>query len=124
MLRECVGERKTGLLFHTSSGAQILQSNTLQDSLHPILDYIGHECGGFNIFLRFRLTHLETSGCPEALRHFWSGHAQKQVSERHIILAQDREYRLTWAEKIGLGFRSPGDLVGQLGQLVQFRKVV
>jgi len=76
MLREYVGERKAGLLFHTSTGAQLLQANTLQDSLHPVLNYLAHEYGGFNIFRRFRLTHLETSGCPETLKHFWSGHAQ------------------------------------------------
>lgn len=121
MLREFVGLRKSGLLFHTSSGAQLLQSNSLQDSLHPILDYLAHERGGFNIFRRFRLTHLEKSDCPEALKHFWSGHAPKHVSERYVKLAQDRDFRLMWAEKIGLGFQLPGS-VGQLGQLVQFRK--
>ena len=60
MLREFVGDRKSGLLFHTSTGKQLLQANTLQDSLHPILNYMAHEYGGFNIFRRFRRTHLET----------------------------------------------------------------
>ena len=85
---------------------------------------MAHERGGFNIFRRFRLTHLETSGCPEALKHFWSGHAPRHVSERYIKLNQDRDYRLMWAEKIGLGFELPGANVGQLGQLLQFRKAV
>jgi hypothetical protein len=124
MLREFVGERKAGLLFRSSTGAQLLQSNTLSDSLHPVLDYLGHVRGGFNIFRRFRLTHLETSGCPDALKHFWSGHAHKHVSERYVKLAEDRDFRMMWAEKIGLGFRLPGDSIGQLGQLVQFRKAV
>jgi hypothetical protein len=124
MLCEFVGKRTSGLVFCSSTGAQLLQSNTLSDSLHPILDYIAHERGGFNIFRRFRLTHLETSGCPDALKHFWSGHAHKHVSERYVKLAQDRAFRLSWAEKIGLGFRLPGASNGQLGQLVQFRKAV
>ena len=124
MLREFVGERTSGLLFHSSTGAQLLQSNTLSDSLHPVLDYLAHVRGGFNIFRRFRLTHLETSGCPDALKHFWSGHAHKHVSERYVKLAEDRDFRLMWAEKMGLGFRLPGDSAGQLGQLVQFRKAV
>jgi hypothetical protein len=124
MLREFVGGRTSGLLFHSSTGAQLLQSNTLSDSLHPILDYIAHERGGFNIFRRFRLTHLEKSGCPDALKHFWSGHAHKHVSERYVKLGQDRDFRLSWAKKIGLGFQLPGASHGQLGQLVQFRKVV
>jgi hypothetical protein len=77
LLREYVGERHSDLLFHTSTGALLLQSNALSDSLRPILDYMAHERGGFNILRRFRLTHLEKSDCPEPLRHFWSGHASK-----------------------------------------------
>jgi hypothetical protein len=73
---------------------EFLQSTALSDSLHPILDYIAHESGGFNIFRRFRLTHLEKSDCPERLKHFWSGHAPKHVSEGYIKLAEDRGFRL------------------------------
>jgi integrase len=123
MLREYVGDRRSGLLFHSSTGAQLLQSNALSDSLHPILDYMAHERGGFNIFRRFRLTHLVKSDCPDALKYFWSGHAPRHVSERYVKLTQDRNFRLMWAERIGLGFELPEAKVGQLGQLVQFRKV-
>jgi hypothetical protein len=76
------------------------------------------------IFRRFHLTHLEKSECPEPLKHFWSGHAARHVSERYVKLDQDRDFRLMWAEKIGLGFELPGAKVGQLGQLLQFRKAV
>jgi integrase len=124
MLREYVGNRRSGLLFHSSTGAQLLQSNALSDSLHPVLDFLAHDRGGFNIFRRFRLTHLEKSDCPEALKHFWSGHAPKHVSERYVKLAQDRDFRLMWAEKIGLGFELPGALVGLRGQLLEFPKAV
>jgi hypothetical protein len=88
-LRAYIGKRTSGLLFQTSSGAQVLQSNTLRDSLHPILEDLQHEKGGFNIFRRFRITHLKKSDCPEALQHFWSGHAQKHVSERYTKLMTD-----------------------------------
>jgi len=124
MLSEYIGDRRSGLLFHSSTGAQLLQSNALSDSLHAILNYMAHERGGFNIFRRFRLTHLEKSDCPEPLKHFWSGHAPKHVSERYVKLTQDRDFRLLWAEKIGLGFKLTGAKVGQLGQLLQFRKAV
>lgn len=124
MLRNFIGSRTSGLLFCTSTGNQLLQANTLQDSLHPILKKIEPVKGGFNIFRRYRITHIKKSDCPGALEHFWSGHAQTHVSERYTKLLQDRGYRLEWAEKIGLGFELPGAKVGQLGQLVQFRKVV
>jgi hypothetical protein len=123
MLKEFVGDRKSGLLFQTSTGKQLLQANTLQDSLHPILSYMAHEYGGFNVFRRFRRTHLETTGCPEVLRHFWSGHKQTHVSERYIKFLQKRDWRLQWADRIGLGFELPEADFGRLGRLVEFRKV-
>lgn len=107
LLREYIGKRTSGLLFHTTSGRQRLQTNTLRDSLHPLLKKLELPMGGFNIFRRFRITHLEKSDCPESLRHFWSGHAQKHVSERYIKLLSDRTFRLEWAEKVGMGFRLP-----------------
>lgn len=131
MLREYVGDRTSGLVFHTSTGNQLLQSNTLEDSLHPILRDIQHAKGGFNIFRRFRLTHLQTEGCPEVLRHFWSGHAQTHVEERYTKLLAKRDYRLEWAERIGRGFELPGVLLqdaanlGRLGRpekIIPFRK--
>jgi integrase len=119
MLKEYVGLRTSGLLFCTSTGAQLLQANTLQDSLHPILDEMKHVKGGFNIFRRFRITHLEKSDCPEALKHFWSGHAPAHVSERYVKLLNDRAYRLDCAERVGTGFVLP---VGQPGLLHLVRK--
>jgi len=80
--------------------------------------------GGFSVFRRFRMTHLEKSDCPEALKHFWSGHAPKHVSERYVKLLADRAFRIDWADKIGLGFELPGAPAGQLGQLIQFRRAV
>ncbi len=114
LLRDFVGERRKGLLFHTSTGAQLLQANTLQDSLHPILKKLEHPKGGFNIFRRYRITELQTTECPKPLQHFWSGHAQTHVSERYIKLLRDRGYRLEWAEKIGMGFKLPAGLPGLL----------
>ena len=47
--------RTRGLLFSTSTGAQLLQTNALRDSLHPTLEGLEHVKGGFNIFHRFRM---------------------------------------------------------------------
>ena len=101
LLKEHIGDRTSGLLFHTSTGAQLLQANTLQDSLHPILKAMNHAKGGFNIFRRFRLTHLERSDCPDALKHFWSGHAPRHVSERYVKLLGDRQPKKSgWASQL------------------------
>ena len=129
MVRDHIGGRRSGLLCCTSSGRQLLQTNVLRGSLHPILKKLNHEQGGFNIFRRFRITELQTAECPKPLQHFWSGHAQTHVSERYIKLLRDRDYRLEWAEKMGIGFELPGCSGGEklaktpsIGQLIQFRK--
>ena len=96
MLREFVGKRTSGLVFHSETGNQLLQSTILGRNFHPILAELEHVKGGFNIFRRFRITQLETSDCPAALKHFWSGHAQAHVSERYVKLLTDRDYRLAW----------------------------
>jgi hypothetical protein len=122
MLREHIGNRTSGLLFCTSTGGQLLQTNTLQDSLHPILKKLEHVKGGFNIFRRFRITRLNKSDCPDALKHFWSGHAHTHVSERYTKLLQERDFRLEWAGKIGMGFELPALSTGKPGELLEFRK--
>ena len=99
MLKAYVGTSTSGLLFQTSSGAQMLQSNVLRDSLHPTLKKLKHVKGGLNIFRRYRLTLLGKLDCPDVLKHFWSGHAPKHVSERYEKLLGEREYRLGLGRK-------------------------
>ena len=60
------------------------------------------------------------SDCPDALKHFWSGHAPRHVSERYTKLTQNHDFHLMWSEKVSLGFELPG---AKVGQLVQFGKV-
>jgi len=122
MLKEFMGTRTSGLLFCTSSGRQILQTDILRDSLHLILKKLEHVKGGFNIFRRFRITELKKSDCPDVLQHFWSGHAPTHVSERYTKLLQDRDYRLEWAEKIGMGFELPARSVAPRAPLIMFQK--
>jgi hypothetical protein len=122
LLREHIGTRTTGLVFCDDNGDQLSQRDILKYSLHPILAKLGLVQGGFNIFRRFRITELKKAECPPALEHFWSGHAQTHVSERYTKLLQQREYRLEWAEKIGMGFELPAPSVGLRGLLIPFKK--
>jgi len=115
MVRDHIGGRRSGLLCCTSSGRQLLQTNVLRGSLHPILKKLNHEQGGFNIFRRFRITELQTAECPKPLQHFWSGHAQTHVSERYIKLLRDRDL------SVGMG-REDGNRVRASG-LFRWRKV-
>jgi len=52
MLRDFIGDRKSGLLFCRPNGLQVPQRTVLTMSLHRILDNPELEKGGFNIFRR------------------------------------------------------------------------
>jgi integrase len=126
MLKDHVGPRTSGLVFPNKAGKPLDQANIKVRSLHPILNHLALPLGGFNIFRRFRRTHLtKFTDCPKELKHYWSGHAPEHVSERYIKLGQEREFRLMWAEQIGMGFELPNGIINrQSGQLIQFEKAV
>lgn len=81
MLRDFVGGRTSGLVFCKPDGSQLMQRDILKHSLHPILENLKLEQGGFNTFRRFLITELEAAEVPAALQHTWSGHAKSHVSE-------------------------------------------
>jgi hypothetical protein len=86
---------------------------------HPILKKLALEQGGLNIFRRFRITAMETAEVPQALQHTWSGQVYKK-------LLKQREWRLGWAERAGMGFSLPerkNPRNAQLAQLIEFRRV-
>lgn len=126
MLKDHVGSRTSGFVFPNKVGKPLDQANIKLRSLHPILKHLELPIGGFNIFRRFRRTHLtKFSDCPKELKHYWSGHAPEHVSERYIKLGHEREFRMMWAEQIGLGFELPKGYNNKgFGQLVQFREAL
>jgi integrase len=126
LLREFVGARRSGLVFCKHDGSQLMQRDILKYSLHPILKKLALEQGGLNIFRRFRITAMETAEVPQALQHTWSGHARTHVSEVYKKLLKQREWRLGWAERAGMGFSLPerkNSRNAQLAQLIEFRRV-
>ena len=100
MLKAYVGTRTSGLLFQTSSGAQMLQSNVLRDSLHPTLKKLKHVKGGLNISRRYRLTLLGKSDCPDVLKHFL---VRARAETRFRTLR-----KTTWREGIPVGIGPKG----------------
>lgn len=104
MLKAFVGERKSGLLFHTKNGKPISQTNTLRRSLHPILNKIGRAKAGFHSFRRYRVTHLRKNAAPEDVLRYWIGHAGKSVTDGYSMVKDDVVFRQMWAANMGLGF--------------------
>lgn len=107
MLRNFVGDRKSGLLFQSKAGGFLCQTNLLRRSLHPILNGLGVSKAGFHAFRRFRTTWLRKNRTPEDLIRFWLGHADETVTDGYSKLHEDVEYRREVAEKVGLGFSLP-----------------
>src|SRR5262249_40371004 len=54
LVKEFIGNRKSGFLFETSGGLPMSPRNITRDSLHPILKEMGRRSAGFHIFRRFR----------------------------------------------------------------------
>jgi len=74
LLRELIGERKSGLLFRTRTGQQLHQSNILRRVLHPILEELGQPKCDVHAFRRFRNTYLRNyTSTPPGVYRFWMG---------------------------------------------------
>jgi hypothetical protein len=112
LLKEFVGERKSGFLFRTRNGKPLGSSNILRRHLHPALKQLGFinpftgtNKVGNHAFRRFRNTHLRNrTGCPEGLQKFWMGHADESMGDLYDKIKEDVEFRKEWAEKCGFGF--------------------
>jgi integrase len=104
MLKEYVGKRTSGFLFHNKNGNSFSQTNLLRRGLHPALKKLGQPKAGFHAFRRFRTTWLRKNRTPEDLIRFWLGHADESVTDGYSKLREDVEYRREVADKIGLGF--------------------
>jgi integrase len=121
MLKDFVGERKSGLLFSTRTGLQLSQQNILRRSLHPTLANLKQPKMGCHAFRRFRITWLRKNSAPEDLITFWHGHAGKTVTDSYSKLRDDVEFRKQVANKVGLGFELPSEkaVVGPNGPKVE-----
>jgi len=108
LLKDYIGNRTDGFLFHADSGKPLLQRNVLRDGLNPILKKLNLKQDGkaFHSFRRFRVMHLRKNRVPWDLEKFWIGHANKDVTDKYAAqLKEDVEWRKDVAEKTGLGLR-------------------
>lgn len=111
LLKEFVGERKSGFLFQSRTGKPLSSSNILKRHLHPALKELGYinettgsHKAGAHAFRRFRNTHLRKVGCPEGVYKYWMGHAPADMSDLYDKVKDDVAFRREWAERCGVGF--------------------
>lgn len=137
LLTELIDERKSGYLFCTVSGKAILYSNLyknvfkllLWNRKRPVMrregkgwkkvgvkvipgvlkaDKPNGRTGyGEHSFRRFRATHLDLEGVPQAFQRYWLGHGAKSITEGYQKAKQETTKRREWCEKAGLGFELP-----------------
>jgi integrase len=115
LLKEFVGERKSGFLFTTRNSKPIASSNVIRRHLHPALEklkyvnpHTGNHKAGNHAFRRFRNTYLRNrTECPEGLYKYWMGHAGESMSDLYDKIKEDVAFRKKWAEQCGFGFTLP-----------------
>ena len=115
LLKEFVGDRKSGFLFCTRNGKPLSATNIIRRHLHKALkelNYINPHTGthraGNHAFRRFRNTYLRNkTQCPDGLRNYWMGHAGKDMSDLYDKIKEDVQFRREWAERSRFGFELP-----------------
>jgi integrase len=76
---------------------------------------------GAHALRRYRVTWLETQGCPRGLEAAWIGHSSGDMRGRYDKTAEDREFRRMQVERIGTGLEL--SLVFETGGLPKHRRV-
>jgi hypothetical protein len=137
VLKDFIGDRKSGYVFETENGTPISLRNFLRDCLGPILygrearqtyrtvngkqvkhifypaiEGVAPDLKGYraatHAFRRFVIGYLRNdAGVPRDLTDFWEGHGPKEMGARYTQMATKAEWRRQWAEKAGLGFKLP-----------------
>ncbi len=118
ILRNYIGDRKSGFLFQTANGTMFDPNNINRDSLDHILKEMGRDEAGtrFYIFRRFREAVLQRSEARQLLIDYWMAHTNGSMGDRYgKQLLEDIEYRQREVSKIGRGFELPQSLLGLLG---------
>jgi len=134
LLREFIGDRKSGLLFCTRTGKPLSQSNVLRRWLHPTLKQLkwehlesGRTTTGAHAFRRFRDAYLKNyTSTPPGIINFWLGWAGESMSDLYDKIRHDVEFRKEVAEKAGLGFELPSEkpVVGPNGLKIETQPVL
>ena len=83
LLRDWIRNRKFGYVFPSNAGTPLLNSNVLEDDLHPILKKLGIEKRGMHGFRHGRVTVLVESEVPMHTIKAWIGHGSEAMVERY-----------------------------------------
>lgn len=102
LLRQHIGNRTTGRLFETRTGAPISSNNIRSRILQPLLRKLGIANAGLHAFRHSRVTMLRKNGTPEDLQRQWIGHSSLRTTDRYSHTDQEFDYRKNAAALVGL----------------------
>jgi integrase len=109
MLKEFIGDRKSGFLFVNRADGFLSQTNILRRHSHPILASLGIAKCGLHAFRRFRVTQLRRTRIQADIVRLWIGHADQRVeiTDTYSKLRDDKAFRIQACLDAGLGFDCP-----------------
>jgi integrase len=102
LLKEFIGERKTGRLFATRRGTPLAHGNIRNRILTPLLKTLGIPKAGLHAFRHSRVTMLRKARTPEDLQKRWIGHSSFATGDRYNHASEDIEYRRAALRHVGL----------------------
>ena len=102
VLRQHLGERKSGRVFEARNGSPISDNNIRKRVLQPLLEKLGIAKAGLHAFRHSRVTVLRKRGTPGDLQKQWIGHSSLRTTDLYSHTHQEKEYRRQAAAKAGL----------------------
>jgi hypothetical protein len=97
------------LLFQTQNHGPA-NMNTLLANAHRM------KVDGFHSLRRFRISHLESFGAPNAFVKYWAGHSGgNDITARYTKMEKFVEERKSFCLRAGLGFRLPEEEINVTG---------
>ena len=104
LLREYLGQRKTGALFPSRRGTPLRPGNVCKRILRPLLNRLGIPSAGRinHAFRHGRVTLLRKRGVPDNLVQLWIGHSSLEMTDRYSHTDQELDYRRGYAQQAGM----------------------
>lgn len=89
VLKEYIGDRVTGRLFHTKNGTPLVLNNINRHVLKPICKKLGIRMGTTHAFRHGRVSFLQKKRVPGDLIKEWVGHTSLKVTSRYTHFSDE-----------------------------------
>jgi integrase len=89
MLKEHLGDRKTGLVFPSRNNTPLVNRNINVDVLRVICKRLGIPNGGMHVFRHGRISELQARGVPGDLIIRWVGHVNLKITSLYTHFSEE-----------------------------------